>query len=187
MENPACPLSRRKRAPQRESGRLDTAELARQHREKIDLPKAHLALVIDQLGRIVHGRLFIGGRQKYISAIAGLVRSNRVFVLATLRSDFYPRYQELSDLVEVAKPSGKVDLRPPTPYELGDMIRLPAEAAGLHFEQERETGQRLDQALRDAAALHRNPCRCSNTFCRCFTTSRASGVMTCSGGRITAN
>jgi hypothetical protein len=32
------------------------------------------------------------------------------------------------------------------------MIRLPAEAAGLHFEQERETGQRLDQALRDAAA-----------------------------------
>ena len=34
---------------QRESGRLDTAELARQHREKIDLPKARLALVIDQL------------------------------------------------------------------------------------------------------------------------------------------
>ena len=33
------------------------------------------------------------------------------------------------------------------------MIRLPAEAAGLHFEQERETGQRLDQALRDAAAV----------------------------------
>ena len=32
------------------------------------------------------------------------------------------------------------------------MIRLPAEAAGLHFELERETGQRLDQALRDAAS-----------------------------------
>ena len=32
------------------------------------------------------------------------------------------------------------------------MIRLPAEAASLHFEQERETGQRLDQALRDAAS-----------------------------------
>jgi WD40 repeat protein len=31
------------------------------------------------------------------------------------------------------------------------MIRLPAEAAGLRFEQEPETGQRLDQALRDAA------------------------------------
>ena len=32
------------------------------------------------------------------------------------------------------------------------MIRLPAEAAGLHFEQDQETGQRLDQALRDAAS-----------------------------------
>ncbi len=32
------------------------------------------------------------------------------------------------------------------------MIRLPAEAAGLHFEQDRETGQRLDQALRDTAS-----------------------------------
>ena len=34
------------------------------------------------------------------------------------------------------------------------MIRLPAEAAGLHFEQDRETGQRLDQALRDTACCH---------------------------------
>src|SRR5271170_6033112 len=32
------------------------------------------------------------------------------------------------------------------------MLRLPAEAAGLHFEQDRETGQRLDQALRDTAS-----------------------------------
>ena len=71
----------------------------------------------------------------------------------TLRSDFYPRYQEFPDLIELAKASGKFDLRPPTPYEIGNMIRLPAEAAGLHFEQERETGQRLDQALRDAAAV----------------------------------
>jgi hypothetical protein len=56
-------------------------------------------------------------------------------------------------LIELAKASGRFDLRPPTPYEIGNMIRLPAEAAGLHFEQERETGQSLDQALRDAAAV----------------------------------
>src|ERR1700730_7294151 len=91
-------------------------------------------------------------RQKYVCALAGLVRSGRVFALATLRSDFYPRYQEFPDLIELAKPSGKFDLRPPTPYEIGNMIRLPAEAAGLHFDQEQETGQRLDQALRDAAS-----------------------------------
>jgi hypothetical protein len=84
---------------------------------------------------------------KYISALAGLVRSGRVFVLATLRSDFYASYQEFPDLIELTEPSGKFDLRPPTPSEIGNMIQLPAEAAGLHFEQDLETGQRLDQAL----------------------------------------
>ena len=137
----------------RESGRLDDADLARQHRERLELPKARLALVIDQLEELFTTGFSLEVRQKYISALAGLVRSGRVFILATLRSDFYPRYQEFPDLVELAKPSGKFDLRPPTPYELGNMIRLPAEAAGLHFEEERETGQRLDQALRDAAAV----------------------------------
>ena len=137
----------------RESGRLDDADLARQHRERLELPKARLALVIDQLEELFTTGFSLEVSQKYISALAGLVRSGRVYVLATLRSDFYPRYQEFPDLIELAKPSGKFDLRPPTPYELGNMIRLPAEAAGLRFEQERETGQRLDQALRDAAAV----------------------------------
>jgi hypothetical protein len=81
-----------------------------------------------------------------------LVLSGRVFILATLRSDFYPSYQEFPDLIELTKPGGKFDLRPPTPYEIGNMIRLPAEAAGLRFEQDRETGQGLDDALRDAAS-----------------------------------
>jgi hypothetical protein len=81
-----------------------------------------------------------------------LVRSGRVFVLATLRNDFYASYQEFPDLIELTKPSGKFDLRPPTPSEIGNMIQLPAEAVGLHFEQDRETGQRLDDALRDTAS-----------------------------------
>ncbi len=136
----------------RGSGRSDDADLARQQRERLELPKARLALVVDQLEELFTAGFSPEVRQNYISAIADLVRSGRVFVLVTLRSDFYPRYQEFPDLIELAKPGGKFDLRPPTPYELGNMIRLPAEAAGLHFEQERETGQRLDQALRDAAS-----------------------------------
>ena len=108
--------------------------------------------MVDQLEELFTTGFSPEVRQKYISAIAGLVRSGRVFVLATLRSDFYASYQEFPDLIELTKPSGKFDLRPPTPYEIGNMIRLPAEAAGLHFEQDRETGQRLDQALRDAAS-----------------------------------
>ena len=136
----------------RQSGRLEDADLARQHRERLVLPKTRLALVIDQLEELFTTGFSLEVQQKYVSSLAGLVRSGRVFILATLRSDFYSRYQEFPDLIELAKPSGKFDLRPPTPFELGHMMRLPAEATGLHFEQERETGQRLDEALRDAAA-----------------------------------
>jgi WD40 repeat protein/serine/threonine protein kinase len=136
----------------RASRRSDEAELVRHEREKVELPKARLTLVVDQLEELFTSGFSPEVRQKYISALAGLVRSGRVFVLATLRSDFYASYQEFPDLIELTKPSGKFDLRPPTPSEIGNMIRLPAEAAGLHFEQDRETGQRLDDALRDAAS-----------------------------------
>ena len=136
----------------RSSGRSDDADVLRQQRERLEPPKARLALVVDQLEELFTSGFSSEVRQKYISALAGLVRSGRVFVLATLRSDFYASYQEFPDLIELSKPSGKFDLRPPTPSEIGNMIRLPAEAAGLHFEQDQETGQRLDEALRETAS-----------------------------------
>jgi WD40 repeat protein len=136
----------------RGSGRSHDADLAQQQTQRLELPKARLALVVDQLEELFTTGFSPEVRRKYISAIAGLVQSGRVFVLATLRSDFYPWYQQFPDLIELTRPGGKVDLRPPTAYEIGNMIRLPAEAAGLHFEQEPGTGQRLDQALRDAAS-----------------------------------
>jgi serine/threonine protein kinase/tetratricopeptide (TPR) repeat protein len=136
----------------RSAGISEEADLACQRREKLELPKVRLALVVDQLEELFTSGFSLELRRKYISALAGLVRSGRVFLLAALRSDFYSSYQEFPDLIELAKPRGKFDLRPPTPSEIRNIIRLPAESAGLSFEQERETGQRLDQALRDAAS-----------------------------------
>jgi serine/threonine protein kinase/tetratricopeptide (TPR) repeat protein len=136
----------------RASGRAEDADLLRQRCEKIGLPKARLALVVDQLEELFTAGFSPTIRQNYVSAIAGLVRSGRVFVLVTLRSDFYPSYQQFPELIELTKPGGKVDLRAPTSYEIGEMIRLPAEAAGLYFEEEPGSGQHLDEALRDAAS-----------------------------------
>ena len=133
-------------------GRSDDADVLRQQRERLEPPKARLALVVDQLEELFTSGFSSEVRQKYISTLAGLVRSGRAFVLATLRSDFYASYQEFPDLIELSKPSGIFDLRPPTPSEIGNMIQLPAEAASLHFEQDRETGQPLDQALRETAS-----------------------------------
>src|SRR4029077_7611775 len=136
----------------RGSGRSEDADLARQQKERLELPQAPLGLMVDHLEELFTTGFSPEVRQKYISALAGLVRSGRVFVLATIRSDFYASYQEFPDLIDVCKRSGKVDLRPPPPTETRNMIRLPAEAAGLHFEQDRETGQRLEDALRDSAS-----------------------------------
>src|SRR5271166_2212389 len=136
----------------RSSGRSDDADVLRQQRERLEPPKARLALVVDQLEELFTSGFSSEVRKKYISALAGLVRGGRVFVLATLRSDFYASYQEFSDLTELSKPSGIFNLRPPTPFEITNLIRLPAEAAGLQFEQDQETGQRLDDALRETAS-----------------------------------
>jgi serine/threonine protein kinase/tetratricopeptide (TPR) repeat protein len=136
----------------RASGRWDDACLVRERAEKTELPKARLALVVDQLEELFTTGFSTMIRQNYVSTIADLVRSGRVLVLATLRSDFYPRYQQFPELIELTKPRGKVDLRAPTSYEIGEIIRLPADAAGLHFEEEPGSGQPLDEALRDAAS-----------------------------------
>jgi eukaryotic-like serine/threonine-protein kinase len=117
-----------------------------------ELPKARLALVIDQLEELFTSGFSTDVQEKYVSAIAGLAQSHRVFILATLRSDFYSSYQQFPELTELTRPSGKVDLRPPTAYEIGNMIRRPAEAAGLQFELDQRSGQRLDEGLRDAAS-----------------------------------
>jgi WD40 repeat protein/serine/threonine protein kinase len=137
----------------RTSGRTDEADSARQQRETLELPKSRLALLVDQLEELFTTGFSPEVQQNYILSLVSLVRSGRVFILATLRSDFYHSYQGFPDLIELTKPGGKFDLRPPTAYEIRNMIRLPAEAAGLRFDQDRETGQRLDDALRDVASI----------------------------------
>jgi eukaryotic-like serine/threonine-protein kinase len=136
----------------RSSGTTTLPGLTLPPRQAPELPKARLALVVDQLEELFTSGFSSDIQQKYVSTIAGLVYSGRVFILATLRSDFYSSYQQFSELIELARPSGKVDLRPPTAYEIGNMIRLPAEAAGLQFELDHKSGQRLDEGLRDAAS-----------------------------------
>jgi tetratricopeptide (TPR) repeat protein len=72
-----------------------------------------------------------------------------------LRSDFYPRTAELEGLIALKEGAGQYDLLAPTPAEISQMIRQPAQAAGLYFEEDSSTNERLDDVLRDAAA--KNP------------------------------
>jgi WD40 repeat protein len=69
-----------------------------------------------------------------------------------MRSDFFPRLAEFSQLLALAEGTGSYHLPPPAPVELGQIIRRPAQAAGLRFDAHPETKQGLDEALRDAAS-----------------------------------
>jgi tetratricopeptide (TPR) repeat protein len=112
---------------------------------------AHLALVVDQLEEMfTDAGVDDDGRRRFVAALDALVRQG-VWTIATLRSDFYPRIAELPGLVAL-KEGGQFDVGPPGPAEIAQMIRMPAAAAGLRFEQDAATGERLDERLRDVMA-----------------------------------
>src|ERR1700730_10234931 len=73
-------------------------------------------------------------------------------MIATLRSDFHGRLSELPQLVDLIEGAGEYIVRPPTREELGQMIRLPALAAGLRFEERAKKNIGLDEILRDEAS-----------------------------------
>lgn len=114
--------------------------------------KACLALLIDQLDELFTGELPPSSRSAFVETIAGLARSGCVLVLTTLRSDFYHRLAEYPVLLELAQGTASYHLAPPTLVEIGQIIRKPAQVAGLRFDAEPETRQALDESLRDAAA-----------------------------------
>jgi len=150
-----------------------SVELPRQNKPwRID-SKVRLALVVDQLEE-----LFVGGfspelQQKYVAALGALVRWRVAFVIALLRTDFYASFQNCcsrQNLAVLGQPelcardfplievlAGRFDLRLPGPQEISEIIRLPAEAAGLRFELDPETGQTLDAALLEAANANAEP------------------------------
>jgi len=119
-------------------------------------PFARLALVVDQMEELFTlERVTPAERAEFVEALDVLARSGWVWVIATMRSDFYPRCAELEKLVVLKEGAGQNDLLPPTAAEIGQMIRQPALAAGLRFEEDPSTKERLDEVLRDAAA--KNP------------------------------
>jgi Novel STAND NTPase 1 len=115
------------------------------------LPEARLALVVDQLEELftlewVHAK----ARANFVAVLSALAHSGFVWVITTMRSDFYPRCVELRELVRLKEGDGQYDLLPPTAAEMADMIRSPARAAALRFEV--KDGLSLENVLHEAAA-----------------------------------
>jgi eukaryotic-like serine/threonine-protein kinase len=115
-------------------------------------PKPCLALLIDQLDELFTGDVSPENRNAFVEMMARLARSRFAVILTTLRSDFYHRVAEYPVLLELAQGTASYHLAPPTLVEIGQIIRKPAQVAGLRFDVEPQNRQSLDEALRDAAA-----------------------------------
>ncbi|MGI9247865.1 MAG: ATP-binding protein, partial [Woeseiaceae bacterium] len=127
-------------------------------REKLDdgsSASARLALVIDQMEEM-YTQEDVGqdDREAFVEVLDTLARCGRVWVIGTLRSDFYQAIGKIPKLVALKEGGGHYDLLPPNASEIGQMIRLPTRAAGLRFEEDPSSSERLDDMLRDAAAEH---------------------------------
>jgi hypothetical protein len=131
-----------------------TADIKRYGRLLADLRprEARLALVIDQTEELftsddLNRRPDV--RNGFAVALDALAARGVVFVLVTLRSDFYSQIQQLPAFVDLKDAAGQFDLLPALPAEIAQMIRQPAVAAGLRFEKDPQTHEGLDEVLAD--------------------------------------
>jgi len=73
-------------------------------------------------------------RISFVELLAALVRTGRIWVVATLRADFYARMLDQPALRMLKELGATYDLGSPGLVELAETVRAPAEAAGLIFE-----------------------------------------------------
>lgn len=113
--------------------------------------RCDLVLLIDQMEELFASSVGEIERTAFIALVAAMVQTGRIWVTATLRADFYARMLNQPALKALKEQGATYDLAPPGPVELAEIVRAPAEAAGLVYETEAAGGERLDERLlRDA-------------------------------------
>lgn len=91
-------------------------------------------------------------REALLTILDALARSRCVIVILACRNDFYPQVAGYPVLMASKTYGGHFDVAPPTSAEIAQIIRLPAQAAGLSFGVDPLTKARLDDVLCGSAA-----------------------------------
>ncbi|WP_312318762.1 winged helix-turn-helix domain-containing protein [Stenotrophomonas sp.] len=137
------------RALQQLADRIRSAQGARQG----DRAPA-LVLVIDQLDDFFAEDGDPAQATQDAALLGQLACSGHIAVVAACRSSAYPALASVPGLLALKQPSGHVDLAPPGPAEIAEIIRRPAQLAALSFEEGPDG--RLDDVLRDSAVAQRH-------------------------------
>ena len=109
--------------------------------------KAALLLVVDQLDDLFDAKVAEDVRSRFAKLLGLLARSGRVWIITTLRADLFDRFLGQPALKQLKEDGASYDLTPPDAAELAEIVRGPAAAAGLVYETDSATGERLDERL----------------------------------------
>ena len=126
---------------------------ARHEGRMLEHETARVVLVLDQLEEIFTNEFLTAlERQRFVALIAGLVRSGCVWVIATMRKDFWHQADDTPELVNMSEGDGRLELLPPTQTQLSQIIRRPAAAAGVGFEHHQTTDVPLNEIIAEEVA-----------------------------------
>ena len=109
--------------------------------------RVDLLILVDQLDELFAGEVSDAERARFAKLLAELVATGRVWVIATLRADLYERFLKQPELLALKSKGATYDLAPPGATEIDEIVRGPAMAAGLVYETDAKTGERLDDRL----------------------------------------
>ena len=108
-----------------------------------------LLLLVDQLEELFAQAIGENERTTFVAAVKELAATGQIWCIATLRADFYELMLRQPLLKAFKEAGASLDLGPPGAAELAEIVRAPAAAAGLEFEQRGD--ERLDDVLLAAA------------------------------------
>jgi hypothetical protein len=125
--------------------------LGRAHETSAGRPgEPRLVLIVDQFEELLaleHPR----EQAAFVAALAAVASCGFVWVIATMRSDFYPQLGNVPGLAELAATGRQYLLVAPRPAEIRQIIREPAAVARVSFQKD-DAGIGLDDLLEEAAA-----------------------------------
>ena len=109
--------------------------------------RTNLLLLVDQLENIFAAHITDEKRAAFARLLFALCATRRVWAVATIRSDIYPRLITPGDFLALKDVGGVYDLAAPGESELAEIVHKSAAAAGLVYEMDHRTGERLDERI----------------------------------------
>ena len=110
--------------------------------------RVDLLLVVDQLEEVFAEDVGGAVRTGFARLLTALAQCGRVWIVATLRADLYSSMlDQTSPFLALKDAGGLYDLASPGPAELSEILEKSAAAAGLVYEDDPKTGDKLDERL----------------------------------------